>query len=190
MKKILIHTCCAPCVASVYELLSKEFDVTLFYYNPNIAPHEEYNKRHDELIRFCESNDISLITGKWDNNKWTEAVLSYIDLGEKSQRCWTCYEYRLEELFLEAKKQEFDIVATALSISPHKNAKKINEIGDRLAKKYSMKFYDADFKKNDGFKRSVELSRLNDFYRQDYCGCIYSKNESIERKKRGSKEAV
>jgi len=190
LKKILIHTCCAPCVAYVYELLSAEYDVTLYYYNPNIAPHDEYIKRYNELMGFCKKNNIPLIEGAWDNDQWTDAVQPFAHLGERSQRCWLCYEYRLEELFRTAKERGFDIVASALSISPHKDTAKINDIGTGFSEKYSIPFYEADFKKRDGFKRSLELSKLNDFYRQDYCGCVFSKKESIERKKKRSKEMV
>lgn len=174
---LLLHTCCAPCISHPYEVLSEEYRVTAFYYNPNISPEGEYFSRFDELRRYAEHRGFEVIEGKRDRREWTAAVHPWRYHGERSRRCWACYRYRLEETFRVASTLGYAFVATVLSISPHKDASRINAIGRELAEKYSVVFVEADFKKRDGFKRSVELSRENGFYRQDYCGCIYSKRE-------------
>lgn len=161
----------------VYEVLSEEFEVTAYFYNPNIMPAEEYVVRLDELTSYSRLRGFPLIIDEPDIKSWVHAVRDHRYSGEYSQRCWICYELRLEKTFRKAIDLGFDIVATSLSISPHKNAAKINEIGRRLSKKYGIKFYEADFKKNDGVRKSVEMSKKNNFYRQNYCGCIYSKLE-------------
>ncbi len=164
-------------MAYVYEVLSAEFDVTAYFYNPNIMPVDEYVIRLNELTSYSRQRGFPLIIEEPDVKSWVHAVREYRYSGERSERCWICYELRLEKTFIKAKELGFDIVATALSISPHKNVHKINEIGNRLAKKYGIEFYARDFKKNDGVKKSVEMSKKNNFYRQNYCGCIYSKLE-------------
>ncbi len=161
----------------VYELLKDEFVVTAYFSNPNIMPAEEYRIRYAELESFSRLKGFQLITEIPDTKKWVKEVRDFRFYGEGSERCWKCYEIRLENTFKKAIALKFDIVATTLSISPHKNASKINEIGENLSKKYGIAFYSADFKKNDGVKKSVEISKLNNFYRQNYCGCIYSKLE-------------
>jgi len=161
----------------VYEVLSAEFDVTAYFYNPNIMPAEEYVVRLNELTSYSRQRGFPLIIEEPDTKSWVHAVREHRYDGERSGRCWICYELRLEKTFMKAKELGFDIVATALSISPHKNVQKINEIGVRLSRKYGIRFYAADFKKNDGVKKSVEMSKNNNFYRQNYCGCIYSKLE-------------
>jgi len=176
-EKLLLHTCCAPCLGYVYELLKSEFAVTAYFSNPNIMPAEEYRIRYLELESYSRLKDFPLITEVPDTKKWIQDVKEFRYYGEGSERCWKCYEIRLENTFKKAVELKFDIVATTLSISPHKNASKINEIGERLSVKYGVDFYTADFKKNDGVKKSVEISKLNCFYRQNYCGCIYSKLE-------------
>lgn len=176
-EKLLLHTCCAPCIGYVYELLKDEFSVTAFYSNPNIMPENEYRIRYYELESFSRIKGFQLITEVPDVKQWVKDVKDFKYYGEGSERCWKCYEIRLESTFKKAVELKFDIVATSLSISPHKNASKINEIGERLSKKYGIAFYSADFKKNDGVKKSVEISKMNNFYRQNYCGCIYSKLE-------------
>lgn len=161
----------------VYEVLSAEFDVTAYFYNPNIMPVEEYVVRLNELTSYSRQRGFPLIIEEPDVKSWVHAVRDHRYSGERSERCWICYELRLEKTFMKARELGFDIVATSLSISPHKNAVKINEIGSRLSKKYGIAFYAADFKKNDGVSKSVEMSKKNNFYRQNYCGCIYSKLE-------------
>ena len=186
-RSLLLHTCCAPCVSHVYELFENSHEVTVFYYNPNIAPREEYDRRLAELERFGRTRGFSLVTGEYDAGEWTRRVEKYRELGERSQRCWECYRFRLEESFKKAKELHSAAVTTSLSISPHKDAAMINSIGKELEAFTGIEFIEGDFKKNDGFRRSVELSRAYGFYRQDYCGCIYSKRESEARSKgRGS----
>ncbi len=177
-QKILLHACCAPCISHVYESLKDMYQVHAYFFNPNIAPRNEYSKRLDELKRFAELKDFPLIEGEYTFRSWVKKVRDYRFYGERSRRCWHCYRIRLEETFRKAVSLDIDTVATVLSISPHKDAEMINSIGAELSEKYGVAFLEADFKKNDGFKKSVELSKKYRFYRQEYCGCIYS---SLER---------
>jgi predicted adenine nucleotide alpha hydrolase (AANH) superfamily ATPase len=179
-RSILIHACCAPCASYVYELLSVSYSASVFYYNPNIAPHSEYGRRLTELERFAELKKFRLVTGSYDQGEWTERVREYRFCGEKSERCAECYRMRLEALYRKAGELGVDAVTTTLSVSPHKDAGMINRIGKELDKSSGIEFIAADFKKGDGYKKSVDLSRAYGFYRQDYCGCVYSK---IERDK-------
>lgn len=161
----------------IYESLKNIYSITAYFYNPNIAPKEEYNNRLLELKKFAKLKNFDVIEAKYDLSNWIKNIKPLRYYGEKSERCYLCYKIRLEETFKYAKSNNYDIVTTALTISPHKNAKKINKIGLELQEKYSVEFLVADFKKNDGFKNSVEYSRKHNFYRQDYCGCVYSKKE-------------
>ena len=176
-RDILLHTCCAPCFSHSYELLKDSFKVVPYYYNPNISPEREYRKRLSELESYTGDIGVKLHIGNYDIREWTGRVKPFRFLGERSERCWHCYRFRLEESFRFAEENGFEIVATVLSISPHKDASMINEIGRELELKHGIAFLEADFKKNNGFKKSVELSRERGFYRQRYCGCIYSKME-------------
>jgi epoxyqueuosine reductase len=167
-------------VCYVYELLKDEYDITLYFYNPNIAPEKEYNKRLNELINYSKMLDIPLIIGTYDIKDWTDKIKEYKSLGERSRRCNECFDYRLDEVFKKGIELGADIIGTVLSISPHKDADVINEIGNKLSLEYNLEFLTANFKKKDGYKKSVELSGKFGFYRQNYCGCIYSKMESEE----------
>ncbi|HOT45676.1 MAG TPA: epoxyqueuosine reductase QueH [Spirochaetota bacterium] len=189
-RSLLLHTCCAPCVSHVYGLFAGSHDVTVFYYNPNIAPQEEYGRRLSELERFGRIKGFPLVVGGYDVKEWTLRVGRFADLGERSQRCWECYRFRLEESFRKAKELGIAAVTTSLSISPHKDAVMINNIGKELEGSFGVAFIEGDFKKNDGFRRSVELSREYGFYRQDYCGCVYSMRESEARSKKKKPEQV
>lgn len=140
-------------------------------------PSDEYRKRYSELESYSLTRGFRLISEVPDIKQWVREIRDFRFHGESSERCWRCYEIRIENTFRKASELGFDIVATTLSISPHKNAEKINEIGERLSRKYGIEFYQADFKKNDGVRKSVEISKNNSFYRQNYCGCIYSKLE-------------
>ncbi|MFW5861283.1 MAG: epoxyqueuosine reductase QueH [Spirochaetota bacterium] len=175
--RLLLHTCCAPCVAYVYRLLQPDYEITSYFYNPNIAPYDEYRIRRDELFRFAEHEKFKVIEGERDHKRWTSRVKEYRSLGERSLRCHECYRIRLEQSFRYAVHNNYQLVATVLSISPHKDADMINHIGSELQEKYGVPFLKADFKKKNGFKKSVEISREHNFYRQNYCGCIYSKLE-------------
>lgn len=176
-KRLLLHSCCAPCFAYVFEVLKPSFDVTSFYYNPNISPRDEYERRCNELRRFSADRHFPLMIGAYNVKEWTGQVKHLRFKGEKSERCWLCYRIRLEETFRTAARDGFHCIATTLSISPYKDARMINGIGKELELRYGVEFIDADFKKNDGYRKSLELSRAYGFYRQNYCGCIYSKME-------------
>ena len=175
---LCLHACCAPCASYCLEYLSNYFDITVYFYNPNIASREEYDKRAGELIRLIESmpmkNKPKLIVSGYDENEFYEKVKGMEELPEGGERCFECYRLRLEKTAEEAKKIGARYFATTLSISPLKNAAKINEITEELGEKYGVLPLYADFKKKNGYKRSIELSRIYDLYRQNYCGCIYS----------------
>ena len=164
----------------VYELLQESFSISAFFYNPNIMPSGEYGKRLFELESFSKTKGFPLLTTDSDlsdRRAWVKKVSSFKELGERSERCRQYNIFRLEETFRKAAEKNFTIVATTLSISPHKNAQWINDAGADLSRKYGISFLEADFKKKDGFKKSVHMSRDYGFYRQDYCGCVYSRLE-------------
>lgn len=175
---LLLHSCCAPCSSYVLEYLSNYFKITIFYYNPNISPYEEFKKRVEEQKRLISSlpvkNKISFIEGNYDNELYEETIKGLEAEKEGGSRCHLCYKLRLEEAARLAKSNNFDYFTTTLSISPYKNAKVLNEIGIELQKQYDVNYLYADFKKKDGYKRSIELSKIYNLYRQDYCGCKYS----------------
>jgi predicted adenine nucleotide alpha hydrolase (AANH) superfamily ATPase len=176
-QSLLIHTCCAPCVSYVYELFAGSHDVTVFYYNPNIMPRHEYDRRLSELERFSSLKGFPLAVGEYNVREWVRRVRQYRFSGERSQRCWECYRMRLEESFKKAAALGLAAVTTSLSISPHKDAAMINRIGKELEGRHGIRFIEGDFKKGDGYRKSAALSRVLGFYRQNYCGCIYSKLE-------------
>ena len=182
---LLLHSCCGPCSTSVLELLSDYFKVTLLYYNPNIYPSDEYYKRLEEQKRVLEKVngrfEIKFLEGRYDPAEYFDAVKGVEQLPEGSQRCFNCYELRLKEAAQFAKKLNMDYFATTLSVSPYKNAQIINELGEKIAQEYGVKHLPNDFKKKDGYKKSVELSKSWNIYRQDYCGCPFSKREAEER---------
>ena len=179
--RLLLHSCCAPCSSYTLEYLSKYFEITVFYYNPNISPKEEFEKRYNEQKRLIEAlfaeNSISLMKGEYKPEEFFEIAKGLENAKEGFERCFKCYRLRLEKTAIEAKKNGFDYFCTTLSISPLKNSQKINEIGFETAEKYGVAWLPSDFKKKEGFKRSIELSRKFDLYRQDFCGCVYSKRE-------------
>lgn len=186
---LLLHACCGPCSSYVLEYLNNYFDITILYYNPNIYPDSEYYRRKDELKKFLgEFKDISsikLIEDDYNPDDYYKAIEGKEELGEKSIRCYKCYELRLERAAKFAKEHNFDYFTTTLSISPYKISSWINEIGGLLENKYNVKYLYADFKKKNGYKRSLELSSEYGLYRQDYCGCKYSKEV---REKQNKKE--
>lgn len=181
-KTLLLHACCAPCSSYVLEYLTEYFDITLLYYNPNISMKEEYNKRIGEVKRLISEmpmkSQVKLIEGRYDPMEFFEMAKGMEDFPEGGERCFKCYRLRLEEAAKAAKEGGFDFFTTTLSISPHKNAEKLNEIGEVLEKEYGVKYLYADFKKREGYKRSIELSRIYGLYRQNYCGCVFSKDKS------------
>lgn len=189
-KRLFLHSCCAPCSSYVLEYLRKFFAITVFYYNPNITEQEEYFKRVEEqkrLIRefnrqledvnLTEAYPIEVIEGDYQRELFFDSVKGLENCKEGGERCFVCYELRLRETAKRAKELQADYFTTTLTISPLKNAAKLNEIGERLAQEYSVPFLPSDFKKKNGYQRSIELSKEYDLYRQDYCGCIYSKLE-------------
>lgn len=184
---LLLHSCCAPCSSYTLEYLSAYFKITVFYYNPNIYPAQEYEMRLAEQKRFINElpvkYPVSFLEGAYETKRFYEIAKGLEDVPEGGERCFRCYELRMREAAALAKNGGFDYFATTLSISPLKNAKKINEIGERLAQEYGVAHLPSDFKKKNGYKRSVELSAQYGLYRQNYCGCIYSQRERKLEKK-------
>lgn len=176
--RLLLHACCAPCSSYVLEYLSAYFLITVFYYNPNIYPDEEYNKRVAEqkafIERFPAKHPISFVEGNFDKERFYEVTKGLEKESEGGKRCQQCFRLRLEETAKLAKEMQMDYFTTTLSISPMKNAQMLNEIGGALAKDYGISYLYSDFKKREGYKRSVELSKEYGMYRQDYCGCVFS----------------
>lgn len=179
--KLLLHACCGPCSSYVLEYLSNFFEITVYYYNPNIYPESEYYRRLEEAKKFISSfptkNKVNFVEDEYDSNKFYSSIRGLEKLGERSERCYKCYEFRMKNAAKYASINNFDYFTTTLSISPYKNADWINEIGMILEKEYNIKYLFSDFKKKNGYKRSLELSKEYNLYRQDYCGCVYSKQE-------------
>ncbi len=175
--KLLLHACCAPCGAYVIEKLNEEYELTVFIYNPNIHPKEEYLKRTEELVNYCKNNMIDCIEYRYDPKNWFKMTKGLEKEPEGGKRCEVCFWIRLDVAANYADTHNYDFFATTLSISPHKNSQKIIEVGEALADEYGVRFITEDFKKNDGFKKSCEIAQDNRFYRQNYCGCIYSQKE-------------
>jgi len=177
--RLLLHSCCAPCSSYVLEYLSQYFHITIFYYNPNITYIEEYQKRVKEQQRLISllpvKNPVQFRQGTYEPKRFFEMAKGLESCPEGGKRCFLCYEMRLLETAKLAKEEGFDYFATTLSVSPYKNAAKLNEIGERLSQKYDIPFLAADFKKKNGYKRSIELSKEYELYRQNYCGCVYSR---------------
>jgi len=180
--KLLLHGCCAPCSSYCLQYLSDFFDITLLYYNPNISPAEEYEKRVaevDKLIRLLPAkHPIQLVKGRYAPQEFYDIAKGLEQEPEGGARCFACYELRLREAAVIAAKEGFDYFTTTLTISPLKNAAKLNEIGERVGAEYGVKHLPSDFKKNEGYKKSVELSKEYDLYRQSFCGCVYSKEQA------------
>jgi epoxyqueuosine reductase len=180
-KKLLLHSCCGPCSSSVIERLLPYFDITVLYYNPNIEPKEEYEKRKGEQLRLLNELKIKYLDIDYLNEEYHEKVKGYEKEPENGVRCHICYELRLDKTASKAKENNFDYFCTTLTVSPYKNSKVINEIGIKLQNKYDIKYLLSDFKKEDGYKRSVELASKYNLYRQNYCGCLYSKGVTNEK---------
>ena len=178
---LLLHACCAPCSSYVLEYLSNYFHITLFYYNPNIHPEEEYQKRIAEVKRLVAAlpvkYEVKFQEGKYDTASFFAMAKGHEKEPEGGERCFACFTLRLKEAAKIAKAGGFDYFTTTLSISPHKDAQKLNEIGGALAEEYGVSYLYSDFKKKNGYHRSIELSREYGLYRQDYCGCIFSKEQ-------------
>ena len=175
---LLLHSCCAPCSSYCIEYLSQHFNITVLYYNPNIYPETEYEKRKAEQKRLISEMEtkypIKMLDCDFESEKFDEMAKGLENCRECGERCFKCYRLRLLKAVQEAKENEFDYFTTTLTISPLKNAEKINEIGNELAKEYNAQWLPSDFKKREGYKRSIELSKVYNLYRQNYCGCVYS----------------
>ncbi len=184
---LLLHACCAPCSSYVLEYLAEYFDITIFFYNPNISPAEEFTKRVNEIKRLIREmpldGEIKFIEGQYDSERFFEMAKGLEDVPEGGERCFKCYRLRLSETAKAAKSGGFDYFTTTLSISPHKNAQVLNAIGGELAEIYGIQYLFSDFKKKNGYKRSCELSAEYNLYRQNYCGCVFSKAQSLLREK-------
>lgn len=178
---LLLHACCAPCSSAVLEQLTEQFAVSVLFYNPNISPKSEFEKREAELERLIRempaARDAKMIRAAYDPAEFYTAVRGLEDIPEGGERCFVCYRLRLEAASKYAAEHGFDYFTSTLSISPLKNAAKLNEIGEMLSEKYGVAHLPSDFKKKDGYKRSIVLSKEYDLYRQDFCGCVFSKRE-------------
>ncbi len=180
-KKLLLHSCCAPCSSHVISYLTSFFDITILYYNPNISPRSEYEKRKKEQIRLIKEidkvNEINIIDCDYDNDLYEEKIKGYENEPERGSRCTICFNLRLEKTAKIASELKYDYFCSTLSVSPYKNSKLINEIGKKLENEYGITWLYSDFKKENGYKHSIELSKKYNLYRQDYCGCKYSLEE-------------
>lgn len=191
-KSLLLHSCCAPCSSAVLEKLQEIFEITVFFYNPNISEDTEYRKRVEEQRRLIEAFNrknsdcpIKMIDGDYEPQEFYKIAKGLETCPEGGERCFLCYALRLEKTAQLAKEAEFDYFTTTLTISPLKNAGKLNEIGEEKSEKYGVVFLPSDFKKKEGYKRSIELSKEYDLYRQNFCGCAFSKAESLRREAKG-----
>ena len=171
---LLLHACCAPCLTYVLEYFSTDYNISVFFYNPNIHPEDEYKKRLEGVRQFCFVKGTELFVPAYDSQHWFEYVKGLEGQPEGGERCSRCFELRLRRTSEFAKQMGFDIITTTLTVSPHKNAELINLLGNDISGKHGIKFFEADFKKKDGYKKSCELSRRYGLYRQNYCGCLYS----------------
>lgn len=184
--RLFLHSCCAPCSSYVLEYLSRYFEITVFFYNPNISPAEEYEKRVEEIRRMIGKMEfvhpVKLVEGEYDPQVFFRMAKGMEDIPEGGERCFGCYRLRMEEAARLAEEGNYDYFTTTLSISPLKNVQKINEIGEELSKIYKVSHLPSDFKKKNGYKRSIELSGEYDLYRQDYCGCVFSRREREKNK--------
>lgn len=189
-KSLMLHSCCAPCSSAVLEKLQKIFAITVFFYNPNISEDTEYLKRVEEQKRLIGALNkkhpdfqIQMLEGDYAPEDFYAMAKGLEKCPEGGERCFRCFRLRLEQTAKRAKEGDYDFFTTTLTISPLKNATKLNEIGEELAKEYGVTWLPSDFKKKEGYKRSIELSKEYDLYRQNYCGCAYSKAESLKRDK-------
>ncbi len=172
--EILLHACCAVCMAYPAELLKENYTPVVFFCNPNIYPEEEYLRRRDELIKYCEQESIRYIIDDYEPEKWYAYIKGLEQEPEKGIRCSKCFEYRLNKTAQKAKELGIDIFTTTLTVSPHKVSKNVFISGENAAKIFGLKFLSKDFKKQNGFLKTMEIAKKNNFYRQQYCGCEFS----------------
>ena len=191
---LLLHSCCGPCSSYVLEYLSAYFTITVLYYNPNIAPYEEFQARAEEQERLLKAmpfaEPISFLLGSYNSDAFYALAKGHELEPEGGPRCKACYELRLRETAEAAKRGAFDYFTTTLSISPHKDAQALNAIGRQLSQEYDIPYLFSDFKKKNGYRRSCQLSEIYELYRQDYCGCPYSKAEAELRSQRNLSESL
>lgn len=184
---LLLHSCCAPCSSYVLNYLSKHFKITVLYYNPNISPKEEYEKRKQEQIRLIQEmpfeNKVDIMDCDYDKDQFETLVKGLEEEREGGSRCFRCYRLRLEKTALLASQNHYDYFGTTLTVSPYKNSQKLNEIGYDLEQIYHIPYLYSDFKKKEGYKKSIEFSKIYHLYRQNYCGCVYSKKQSENKQK-------
>ncbi|MGN1338108.1 MAG: epoxyqueuosine reductase QueH [Candidatus Coprovivens sp.] len=184
--KLLLHSCCAPCSTHCIKTLTPYFDITILYYNPNIEPYEEYLKRKEEEIKFINefphTNIIDIMDCDYDNDLFIDMSKGLENEPERGARCIKCYYLRMNKTAELAKDNNYDYFATTLTLSPLKDSKKLNEIGEKLEEKFNVKYLYSDFKKKEGYKDSIELSNQYNLYRQDYCGCKFSKRDRDKQK--------
>lgn len=184
-EKLLLHACCAPCSSHVLETLAGMYDITIFYYNPNITESGEYYKRIEELESFVKAapfaRGVTVLRGKYEPERFFAMSKGLEHEPERGKRCYLCYELRLRETAAYALREGYDLFTTTLSISPYKNAAWLNEIGERVSSELGISYLYSDFKKKNGYARSIELSKEYGLYRQDYCGCIFSREEREKR---------
>ena len=187
-KKLLLHSCCAPCSSACIERLTNFFDITILYYNPNIEPYEEYLKRKKEEIRFIKEypniHKLDIIDCDYDNDLFLNIATGLEEEPERGKRCLRCYNLRMEYTAKKAKELGYDYFATTLTLSPLKDSQVLNKIGYALSKKYDISYLPSDFKKQNGYKRSIELSKEYNLYRQNFCGCKYSR-KTMENSQNG-----
>lgn len=180
MKKLLLHSCCGPCSTHVIEVLKDKYDLTIIYFNPNIFPFEEYQKRLEEQSRYAKLMHINVIEGEYDEQAFLQMAKGHELDKEGEGRCAICFEMRLGQTAKMAKRLGFDLFATTLSVSPHKNTNVINQIGKKVAEQEGVEFLEENFKKKDGYLDSIRLSKKYNLYRQNYCGCRFSIREKSE----------
>ena len=192
--RLLLHSCCAPCSSAVLETVAPHFALTVYYYNPNIAPREEYQKRVDEqkrlLLQMPLPEPVNFLEGSYEPDCFLQAVKGLEMVPEGGARCEICFRLRLQKAAEAAKEGSFDFFTTTLTVSPLKNAPLLNQIGEEMAAKYGVRWLPSDFKKKEGYKRSITLSHQYGLYRQDYCGCAFSKRERMEEKRRREQEVA
>lgn len=183
---LFLHACCAPCSSYTLEYLNQYFNITIYFYNPNIDTEEEYNMRIHELSRLIKEmpmkHEVKLLSGAYEPEEFYKIAKGRENLPEGGARCYLCYELRIREAAKVAKKHNMEYFTTTLSISPYKNAQWLNSLGEKYGKEYGIPYLYSDFKKKGGYHRSIELSHEYHLYRQDYCGCIYSKMETLKRR--------
>ncbi len=180
--KLLLHSCCGPCSTTVITMLKEYFDITVFYYNPNIEPREEYEKRKSEQIRLIKelgSEFVKFLESDYANEEFRSVTKGLEEEKEGGARCSVCFKLRLEKTALKAKELDYEYFGTTLTVSPYKNSYIINEIGAMLEKNFGVKYLYSDFKKNDGYKKSIELSKKYNLYRQNYCGCLFGRDNHV-----------